>query len=492
MFHKITFDKEKKIYYVRTEITQKIFHNKLLFFCRRHVRRTPYGGYPMGKTNPKTFVLDTNVILHDPTCINHFQENNIIIPLSVIEELDHFKRGNQVINLNAREFARTLDSITGNEIFNGGVPLGKGKGKVRIVITKGLSAEIHDVFREDNVDHRVLSAAVEASKENKSKFKTILISKDVNLRMKAKALGIPAEDYTTDRVLNVEELYSGKTILENFDDDILQKLYQPPYEVLSKQIIKKNKIEAVPNKYFIMRNSTRSVLACLNNNLDKFKRIDKQVVYGIKPRNAEQTFAVDALCNPDIPLVSMSGKAGTGKTLLALACALQVRKNYRQIYIARPVVPLSNKDLGFLPGDVESKLAPYMQPLWDNLKVIQDQFPETDKNHQLITTMIKDEKLVIEPLSYIRGRSLQRIYFIVDEAQNLTPHEIKTIITRAGEGAKIVLTGDIYQIDHPYLDSQSNGLSYLIDHFMGQKLYAHVNLEKGERSELAELASNLL
>jgi PhoH-like ATPase len=446
----------------------------------------------MGKAHPKTFVLDTNVILHDPTCINHFQENNIIIPLSVIEELDHFKRGNQVINLNAREFARTLDSITGNEIFNGGVPLGKGKGKVRIVITKGLSTEIHDVFREDNVDHRVLSAAVETSKENKGKIKTILVSKDVNLRMKAKALGIPAEDYTTDRVLNVEELYSGKTILENFDDDVLQKLYQPPYEVPSKQILKKLKTEAVPNKYFIMRNSARSVLASLNNEMDKFKRIDKQIVYGIKPRNAEQTFAVDALCNHDIPLVSMTGKAGTGKTLLALACALQVRKNYRQIYIARPVVPLSNKDLGFLPGDVESKLAPYMQPLWDNLKVIQDQFPETDKSHQLINAMIKEEKLVIEPLSYIRGRSLQRIYFIVDEAQNLTPHEIKTIITRAGEGAKIVLTGDIYQIDHPYLDSQSNGLSYLIDHFMGQKLYAHVNLEKGERSELAELASNLL
>lgn len=446
----------------------------------------------MGKANPKNFVLDTNVILHDPTCINHFQENNIIVPLSVIEELDHFKRGNQVINLNAREFARTLDSITGNEIFNGGVSLGKGKGKVRIVITKGLSAEINDVFREDNVDHRVLSSAVEVSKEKNGKFKTILISKDVNLRMKAKALGIPAEDYTTDRVLNVEELYSGKTILEDFDDDIIQKLYQPPYDVPSKQILKKLKAEAVPNKYFIMRNSIRSVLACLNSEMDKFKRIDKQTVYGIKPRNAEQTFAVDALCNPNIPLISMTGKAGTGKTLLALAGALQVRKYYRQIYIARPVVPLSNKDLGFLPGDVESKLAPYMQPLWDNLKVIQDQFPETDKNHQLITAMIKDEKLVIEPLSYIRGRSLQRIYFIVDEAQNLTPHEIKTIITRAGEGAKIVLTGDIYQIDHPYLDSQSNGLSYLIDHFMGQKLYAHVNLEKGERSELAELASNLL
>lgn len=446
----------------------------------------------MKKSNPKTFVLDTNVILHDPTCIHHFEENNIIIPLIVIEELDHFKRGNQVINLNAREFARTLDSITGNEIFNGGVSLGRGKGKVRIVITKSLNKEIHDVFREDNVDHRVLSAAYEASKENKGKTKVILISKDVNLRMKAKALGIPAEDYTTDRVPNIEELYSGKAVIENFDDDILQRLYQPPFEVPAKQILKKLKTEAVPNKFFIMRNTNRSILTVLDQEMEKFKRIDKEVVYGIKPRNAEQTFAVNALCNPDVPLVSLTGKAGTGKTLLALACALHVRKSYRQIYVARPVVPLSNKDIGYLPGDVESKLAPYMQPLWDNLKVIQDQFPETDKNYQLINSMIKEEKLVIEPLSYIRGRSLQRIYFIVDEAQNLTPHEIKTIITRAGEGAKIVLTGDIYQIDHPYLDAQSNGLSYLIEHFKGQKLYAHVNLEKGERSILAELASNLL
>lgn len=446
----------------------------------------------MKKAQPKTFVLDTNVILHDPTCINHFQENNIIIPLSVIEELDHFKRGNQVINLNAREFARTLDSITGNDIFNGGVSLGRGKGKVRVVISKGLNKEIHDVFREDSVDHRVLSVAFEATKNIKANTKVILISKDVNLRMKAKALGIPAEDYTTDRVTNVEELYSGKAIIENFDDDILQRLYQSPFEVPAKQIIRKMKNEAVPNKFFIMRNSSRSVLSALDQELEKFKRIDKEVVYGIKPRNAEQTFAVNALCNSDIPLVSLTGKAGTGKTLLALASALQVRKNYRQIYIARPVVPLSNKDIGYLPGDVESKLAPYMQPLWDNLKVIQDQFPETDKNYQIITNMLKEEKLVIEPLSYIRGRSLQRIYFIVDEAQNLTPHEIKTIITRAGEGAKIVLTGDIYQIDHPYLDAQSNGLSYLIEHFKGQKLYAHVNLEKGERSELAELASNLL
>jgi len=446
----------------------------------------------MKKNQPKTFVIDTNVILHDPTCINHFQENNIIIPLAVIEELDHFKRGNQVINLNAREFARTLDSITGNDIFNGGVLLGKGKGKVRIVITRGLGKEIQDVFREDNTDHRVLSVAYAANKVSNGKERIVLVSKDVNLRMKAKALGIPAEDYSTDRVSNVEELYSGKTIIEDFDDDILQKFFQSPFEVPAKQIVKRLKSEIVPNKYFIMRNSSRSVLSCLDQEQEKFKRIDKQTVYGIKPRNAEQTFAVDALTNSDIPLVTMTGKAGTGKTLLALASALQVKKDYRQIYIARPIVPLSNKDLGFLPGDVESKLAPYMQPLWDNLKVIQDQFPETDKNHQLINTMIKEEKLVIEPLSYIRGRSLQRIYFIVDEAQNLTPHEIKTIITRAGEGSKLVLAGDIYQIDHPYLDSQSNGLSFLIEHFKGQKLYAHVNLEKGERSELAELASNLL
>ncbi len=447
----------------------------------------------MAKTkSPKTFLLDTNVILHDPTCITQFQENNIVIPLAVIEEIDHFKRGSQVININAREFARTLDSITGSALFNGGISLGKGKGKVRIVITKGLSAEIRQVFREDNPDHRILSAAYDLQLEGKSKQKIILVTKDVNLRMKAKAIGILSEDYTTDRVGSIDELYSGKEVVESFDDELLQKLYQSPFEISAKEVFKKIKTEKVANKYYILRNQNRSVLARYDNEEGVFRKVDKQPTYGILPRNAEQTFAVDALINPNIPLVSLTGKAGTGKTLLALAGSLAVRKNYRQIYIARPIIPLSNKDIGYLPGDVESKLAPYMQPLWDNLKVIQDQYKEADKNFQAINTMIKEEKLVVEPLSYIRGRSLQRIYFIVDEAQNLTPHEIKTIITRAGEGAKIVLTGDIYQIDHPYLDTLSNGLSYLIDHFKGQKLYAHVNLEKGERSELAELASNLL
>jgi PhoH-like ATPase len=444
------------------------------------------------KKAPKTFILDTNVILHDASSINMFQENDVIIPLTVIEELDHFKRGSQVINLNAREFARTLDSMTGSALFNGGISMGKNRGKLRIAISKGLNPSIKDVFKDDTPDHRVLSVAFDWKEKLNEKSQVILVTKDVNLRMKAKALGIHAEDYTTDRVKSIEELYSGKGIIENFDDDVLVKLFQPPYQVSAAKLLKRLNGEALPNKYYILRNQNRSVLSQLDQQREMLRKIDKTTVYGITPRNAEQTFAVDALINPRIQLVSMTGKAGTGKTLLALAGALHIKKSYRQIFIARPIVPLSNKDIGYLPGDVESKLAPYMQPLWDNLKVIQDQFPESDKYHQAIDTMIKEEKLVIEPLSYIRGRSLQRIFFIVDEAQNLTPHEVKTIITRAGEGAKVVFTGDIYQIDHPYLDGQSNGLSYLIDRFKGQRLYAHINLEKGERSELAELASNLL
>lgn len=441
--------------------------------------------------SPKTFIIDTNVILHDASSIHNFEENNVVIPLPVIEELDHFKRGSQVINLNAREFARTLDSMTGTALFNGGISMGKNKGKVKIALSRGLSDEIKKIFKEDNADNRILSIAYEWNKKS-PKNSVVLVTKDVNLRMKAKSLGILSEDYTTDRITNVEELYSGKEIIENFDDDLIVKFFQAPFEVPANQIIKKLKGEILPNKFYIFRNSSRSVLACLDQEKEFFRKIDKNVIYGIKPRNAEQTFAVDALINSKISIITLTGKAGTGKTLLALASALSVKKYYRQIFIARPIVPLSNKDIGFLPGDVQSKIEPYMQPLWDNLRVIQDQFSEADKNYVAISNMIKDGKLVIEPLSYIRGRSLQRIFFIVDEAQNLTPHEIKTIITRVGEGSKIVLTGDIYQIDHPYLDSQSNGLSYLIDHFKGEKLYAHINLEKGERSELAELASNLL
>jgi PhoH-like ATPase len=446
----------------------------------------------VGSSTSKTFILDTNVILHDPTCIHQFHDNDIVIPLPVIEEIDHFKRGSQVINLNAREFARTLDSLTGNALFNGGVSLGPGKGLVQVAIAKGLSAEIKAVFSEDSSDHRILSVAHDLHRRTGDRKPVVLVSKDVNMRMKAKALGIRAEDYTTDRVRSIDALYGGKEVVEDVDDESINALHQGTCALPADPLRCRYNLKLIANKYFVLRNPNRSVLAHYDSATRLLRKVDKIQVSGIKPRNAEQIFAVDALTRPSIPLVTLTGKAGTGKTLLALASAIAVRRDYRQIFVARPLVPLSNKDMGYLPGDIESKLAPYMQPLWDNLKVIQNQYPEDDKQYQQIDQMIRENKLVIEPLSYIRGRSLQKIFFIVDEAQNLTPHEIKTIITRAGDAVKMVITGDIYQIDHPYLDSQSNGLSYLIDHFKGQCLYSHINLEKGERSELAELASNLL
>ena len=287
------------------------------------------------KKKPKAFVLDTNVVLHDATCIRQFQENDIIIPIAVIEEIDHFKRGSQVINLNAREFARTLDGLTGKALFNGGVSLGKGKGKVKVALTKGISEEIKGVFLEDTPDHRILSTALEVTKKNKIYDKVILVTKDVNLRMKAKALGIFAEDYTTDRIKNVEELYSGKELIEDVDDELLNRLYAPPFEVNSDEVFKKIKTEKVPNKFFILRNSLRSVLSYYDPIKNIFTKVDKNYFYGIKPRNAEQTFAIEALINPQIPLVTITGKAGTGKTLLALAASLHVKKNFRQILIAQ-------------------------------------------------------------------------------------------------------------------------------------------------------------
>ena len=233
-------------------------------------------------------------------------------------------------------------------------------------------------------------------------------------------------------------------------------------------------------------------MAFFNPETENFERVEKRPMYGVKPRNAEQTFAIEAMNNPNIRLVTLQGVAGTGKTLLALSSAIEQAKNYKQILLARPVVPLSNKDIGFLPGDIKSKLNPYMEPLWDNLKYIKNQFNETDKAYRKIEDMVDKEKLLVTPLAYIRGRSLSNVFFIVDEAQNLTPHEIKTIITRAGEDTKIIFTGDIHQIDSPYLDAQSNGLTYLIDRLKGSDLFAHITLEKGERSELANLANELL
>jgi PhoH-like ATPase len=317
-----------------------------------------------------------------------------------------------------------------------------------------------------------------------------LVSKDVNLRMKAKSIGLMAEDYTTDHIKDISTLYTGHRIEENIAQDIVDDLYQAPYTVSIDRLPFKH--DPAPNEFIILRNHSKSALTLFDNARRQLRRIEKSTAYGITPRNAEQTFALEALLNPDITLVSITGKAGTGKTLLALAAALEKNRNYRQIFLARPVVPLSNKDIGYLPGDIHAKLDPYMQPLYDNLGVIQHQFPETGPRHRHIKELLEGDKLVITPLTYIRGRSLVKIFFIVDEAQNLTPHEVKTIITRAGEDTKLVFTGDVFQIDHPYLDSQSNGLSYLTEKMEGQNIFAHINLEKGERSELAELASNLL
>ena len=437
----------------------------------------------------KLFVLDTNVILHDSSCIYHFDEHDVVIPIAVLEELDYFKKGNEMLNFHAREFARSLDSLSGDKLFDGGIKVGKKKGRISVKLDREFHPDLQMSFKEGKEDHRILNTAYHLAKEFPRR-EVILVSKDVNLRMKSKAVGLHAQDYSTDRIADLETLYTGRRVLDNVEEAVIDHFYQLPFEIPKEQLPDSDTFN--PQEYFIVRAGKKSALAVFDPFSQQMKRVDKTTAYGITPRNAEQTFALHALMNPDVLLVTLAGKSGTGKTLLALAAALERKKYYRQIYLARPVVPLSNKDLGFLPGDIQSKLDPYMQPLFDNLGVIRDQFSETDQKHRRIKELVSEEKLLITPLSYIRGRSLVNIYFIVDEAQNLTPHEIKTIITRAGEGTKIVFTGDIYQIDHPYLDSQSNGLSYLIDKMQGQKLYAHVMLEKGERSELAELASDLL
>ena len=436
----------------------------------------------------KIFILDTNVILHDHTCIYQFQDNDIILPITVLEELDKFKRGNDLINYQAREFTRLLDEIVGDELFNGGKQLGKGLGKLRIETGKPFSDVLKESFREDIPDHRILAIADYTSKAY-PKRKTILVSKDINLRMKAKSLGIQAEDYKTDQVKDESILDKTVSTFDNFRDDLIEVLYNQGS--ISTEEVKPNFIPEA-NECFIFKGNSSSALARYDLKSNRIYRIEKKPAYGIKPRNAEQTFSLNMLMNPDIKLVALTGKAGTGKTLLALAAAIEQNRLYEQVLLARPIVALSNRDLGYLPGDADEKISPYMQPLYDNLAVIKHSFNPRSNEYQLIEDMQKEERLNITPLAYIRGRSLSNAFFIIDEAQNLTPHEIKTIITRAGEGTKMVFTGDLQQIDSPYLDMKSNGLAYMTDKMRNQDIFAHINLVKGERSYLAELASNLL
>ena len=355
-------------------------------------------------------------------------------------------------------------------------------------MTSDSKIDAEDVFDQENADHKILNAALKLQQETKER-KVILVTKDINLRLKAKALNLHAEDYETGKIKNVNSLYSGKTTVDKIKVGLINEMYEEGSFSGDKL---KDEVALSANKYYILKSTKNSVLAYYNPISQNIEKVEKKSAYGIKPRNAEQTFALHAILNPEVRLVTIRGVAGTGKTLLALAGALEQRRSFKQIYLARPIVPLSNKDIGYLPGDIKSKLNPYMEPLWDNLKLIQNQFGENDKEASRLTEMVNNEKLVITPLAYIRGRSLSNICFIVDEAQNLTPHEVKTIVTRAGDDTKIIFTGDIYQIDSPYLDSQSNGLSYLIDRIQDHPLYAHITLEKGERSELANLANDLL
>ena len=440
------------------------------------------------KKPKKIFVLDTSVILHDHNVLDCFEENDIAIPITILEELDNFKRGNDTKNYEAREFIRILDRLSNAYTLQDWIPInGEDKGKFKIILENDTNeADAVKIFGNKN-DHHILNAAL-SLKITAKDSKVILVSKDINLRLKAKALNITAEDFETGKIDRDSTLYTGKQLVENIESEYINKLYKQGN--ISDTNVIKDKLTA--NGFYIMKNGKSSVLSYYNPLDDCLERVEKQYVYGIKPRNAEQTFALHALLNPDIKLVTLQGVAGTGKTLLALASALEQHNLYHQIVLARPIVPLSNKDIGYLPGNADEKINPYMQPLFDNLKFIKNQFGQNEKKYRKIEEMEDEGKLNISALAFIRGRSLSNVIFIVDEAQNLTPHEVKTIITRAGENTKIIFTGDVFQIDTPYLDEQSNGLSYLIDRLKGNELFAHITLEKGERSELANLANELL
>ena len=437
----------------------------------------------------KIFVLDTCVLLFDHSALTNFEDNKVAIPITVLEELDRFKVGNETKHFEARECIRILDRLSQSHSLQDWIPVENGlDGQLRVIMdTDCPDGNASSVFSERTNDHKILDAAL-CLQAKEPESKVILVSKDINLRLKAKALNLPAEDYQTGKVKDIRHMFTGRTTLDGVDSDVIRKMY---VDGNSRKITSLGD-DRQNNHFYILKDGSASAMGFFNEKKRNIERVDKSYAYGIKPRNAEQAFALHAIQNPDINLVTICGVAGTGKTLLALAGALEQKNRYDQIILARPIVALSNKDLGFLPGDAEEKVNPYMQPLFDNLNFIKNQFGPNERKARAIEDMKAEGKIQISPLAYIRGRSLSNVIFIVDEAQNLTPHEVKTIITRAGENTKIILTGDIRQIDTPYLDEQSNGLTYVIDRLRGRELYCHISLEKGERSELANLANDHL
>ena len=444
---------------------------------------------------PKYFVLDTNVILHDHKAIRKFQDNNLVIPIAVIEELDKFKKGNDALAFHARGFMRDIDRITEGKAFGKeGVPIGKNLGLIKIEPNHPFAPEFQDLFSDDIQDHRILATAMWVRDTHPGNF-VALVTKDVNLRMKAKAAGMEVQDYLSDKVEEQKIEDAQKEVqTRTLPSEVMQTLCYGPDSAVDWKDVDASK--PIPNQLYKLRweGDKQQDVVCARYDADRGKvvLVRSHQAYGIRPRNDEQKMALDACLNPKTELVALTGGAGTGKTLLALAAALEQEKDYDQIVISRPTVVLGNQDIGFLPGDQKTKMSPFLQPLMDNLNVIKEQFRPNSREALKIESMLTQEKLLIEPLAYIRGRSLGKCYFIIDEAQNLTPHEMKTIITRAGEGTKMVFTGDIFQIDQPYLDQWSNGLTHLGDKLAGQKLFQHVFLRKGERSALSELAAKLL
>jgi PhoH-like ATPase len=436
----------------------------------------------------KKYILDTNVLLHDPQSLLSFDEHTVLLPIEVIEEIDRFKRESTELGQNARTVSRMLDGLRGSGRLSEGVPLPNG-GRLRIIFQQaGAAKNGHAVFSSDSVDNRILSLAFTVKKQQPHGH-TILVSKDINLRIKADALGMSAEDYESDRVL-IKDLYTG-----------MIELTVSPNKIAgfraNGELVLNGGQQYFPNEYCTLIDETnpkRAALAKVDPTATKLVPIldSRDGVWGIKPRNREQHFAFDALLDDRLKLVTLMGKAGTGKTLLAMAAGLKrtvLDREFRRLVVARPTISMG-KELGFLPGSLEEKLAPWMQPIHDALEMLSDL--NMGHEHRRSGDLMRSGSIVVEALSYIRGRSIANQFMIIDEAQNLTPLEVKTIVTRVGQGTKIIFTGDPYQIDNPYVDSSSNGFNYVVSRFRTETVSAHVELQKGERSELAELAANIL